>query len=60
MKDVGLDKELTKLSKQFIAQIEKQRLMIEQKIEAIINEDSELKQQAKLIRSVPGVGKVLS
>ncbi len=60
MKDVGLDKELTKLSKQFIAQIEKQRKMIEQKIEDIINENPALKQQAKLIRSVPGVGKVLS
>ena len=60
MKDVNLDKELTKLNKQFIAQIEKQTKIIEQKIETIINENSELKQQAKLIRSVPGVGKVLS
>ena len=60
MKNIGLDKELTKLNKQFITQIEKQRKVIEQKIEAIINEDPTLQQQAKLIRSVPGVGKVLS
>jgi len=60
MKDVDLDKELAKLNKQFIAQIDKQTKVIEQKIQAIINEDSTLKQQAKLISSVPGVGKVLT
>lgn len=60
MKDVGLDKELAKLNKQFIDQIVKQIKLIEQKIQTIINEDSILKQQAKLISSVPGVGKVLT
>ena len=60
MKDVGLDKELAKLNKQFIVQIDKQTKVIEQKIQTIINEDSTLKQQAQLIQSVPGVGKVLS
>ncbi len=60
MKDVGLDKELLKLNKQFIAQINKQIASIEFKIEAIINEDPEVKHQAKLMRSIPGVGKVLS
>lgn len=60
MKDVGLDKELVKLNKQFIVQIDKQTKAIEQKIEEIINEDPALKNQAKLVRSVPGVGKVLS
>ena len=60
MKDVGLDKELVKLNKQFIVQIDKQTKKIEQKIEEIINEDPALKNQAKLMRSVPGVGKVLS
>lgn len=60
MKDVGLDKELVKLNKQFIVQIDKQTKVIEQKIEEIINEDPTLKNQAKLMRSVPGVGKVLS
>ena len=60
MKDVGLDKELVKLNKQFIVQIDKQTKVIEQKIEEIINEDPTLKNQAKLVRSVPGVGKVLS
>lgn len=60
MKDVGLDKELVKLNKQFIVQIDKQTKVIEQKIEEIINDDPTLKNQAKLVRSVPGVGKVLS
>ncbi|RXP49661.1 IS110 family transposase [Lutibacter sp. HS1-25] len=60
MKDVGLDKELAKLNKQFIDQIVKQIKLIEQKIQTIINEDSILKQQAKLISSVPGVGKILT
>jgi len=60
MKDIGLDKELTKLNKQFIRQIDKQIEKIEQKIEEIIINDPILKQQAKLMRSVPGVGKVLT
>lgn len=60
MKDVGLDKELLKLNKQFIAQINQQIASIELKIEIIINEDPEVKHQAKLMRSIPGVGKVLS
>ncbi len=60
MKDIALDKELTKLSKQFISQIDKQIEKIEQKIEEIINDDPALKQQTKLMRSVPGVGKVLT
>ena len=60
MKDIGLDKELTKLNKLFIRQIDKQREKIEQKIEEIIINDPVHKQQAKLMRTVPGVGKVLT
>lgn len=60
MKNIGLDKELMLLNKKIIERIEKQILLIESKIEAIIQEDFELKNQSKLIRSVPGVGKVLS
>ena len=60
MKDIGLDKELTKLNKQLINQINKQIAAIELKIKELINADQKLKQQAQLIRSVPGVGQVLS
>lgn len=60
MKNIGLDKELMKLNKKLIERIEKQILLIESKIETLIQEDFELKNQSELIRSVPGVGKVLS
>lgn len=60
MKDINLDKELLKLNKQMIKKIEYQILIIEKKIELIISTDQELKKQAELIRSIPGVGKVLS
>ena len=60
MKTVELDKELMKLNKQLIRQLDKQVKIIEEKIEGIIKADPELNQQAKLMRSIPGVGKVLS
>lgn len=60
MKNIGLDKELMKLNKKLIEGIGKQILLIESKIETLIKEDFELNNQSKLIRSVPGVGKVLS
>ena len=60
MKNIGLDKELLKLNKQMIKKIEEQILMFEKKIEFIIKENKELEKQTELIRSVPGVGKVLS
>lgn len=60
MKSIELDKELTKLNKQLIKKLESQIAVIEKQIEALIKNNQELKQQDKLIRSVPGVGKVLS
>ena len=45
MKDIGLDKELTKLNKQFIQLIDNQIVTIELKIKELINADHELKQQ---------------
>lgn len=60
MKKIGLDKELMKLNKSLIECIEKQIHLIESKIEILIQEDIELKKQSQLIRSIPGVGKVLS
>ena len=59
MKTMGLDKKLTKLNAQLIESIEQQLKEIESNIEALIQEDVAMKNQASLIKSVPGVGKVL-
>lgn len=60
MKMINLDKELSKLNKQLAKQLDHQIAMIEKQIEILIKNNQELKQQDKLIRSVPGVGKILS
>ena len=59
MKTIGLDKKLSKLNAQLIENIEQQLKEIESNIEALIQEDVAMKDQANLIKSVPGVGKVL-
>ena len=59
MKKLGLDRSLLKMNEQLIAQIETQVEQIEKQIEEIIQADETLCQQAGLMRSVPGVGKVL-
>ncbi len=59
MKKLGLDRSLTKLNEQLILQLEKQIATLEAQIEAIINADEALNNQASLIQTVPGVGKVL-
>lgn len=59
MKHLGLDKSLRKLNQDQLILISKQLLKIENDIEALIKTDELMSQQAKLIRSVPGVGKVL-
>lgn len=59
MKKLGIDRSLLKLNKQLIAQIEKQINFLEEQIEQIIQEDESLKQQSALMRTIPGVGKVL-
>lgn len=60
MKSIELDKELIKLNKQLTQSIEKQIKALEIRIQQIIDENKTLNKQAKLIKSVPGVGKVLS
>lgn len=60
MKSIGLDKSLLKSNLQLIKNFEDQIKIIEASIDKIISEDAELNQQHKLIKSVPGVGKVLS
>lgn len=59
MKHLGLDRSLQKLNLQQVALIDKQLVQIEQEIETIIKADAQMNEQAKLIRSVPGAGKVL-
>ncbi|HEX8607884.1 MAG TPA: IS110 family transposase [Pedobacter sp.] len=60
MKHLGLDKSLMKLNKQHLVLIGKQIEHIEQQIEAVIRADEQLYPQVQLIRTIPGVGKVLS
>lgn len=60
MKTMGMDKELLKLNKKLIEAIDIQIKKIELDIEKNIKEDIELREKATLIRSVPGVGKVVS
>lgn len=60
MKSIKLDKELLKFNVQLIKNIEVQIKGIESSIELIIADDQKLKQQYQLMKSVPGVGKVLS
>jgi transposase len=59
MKHLGMDKYLMGLNKQEVALVSKQIIMIEKDIEALIKADEQMNLQAKLIRSVPGAGKVL-
>jgi transposase len=59
MKHLGMDKYLMGLSKQELALVNKQVAMIEKEIQAVIKTDEQMHSQAKLIRSVPGAGKVL-
>lgn len=60
MKATGLDKELLKLNKQIIKKLDDQIIIIEKRLEEVIQSNEKLQVQAKLIQSVPGVGKVLA
>lgn len=60
MKSIGLDRQLQALNIKLIKNIEAQIKIIENYIEEAIFNDNQLNQQQKLIKSVPGVGKVLS
>lgn len=59
MKHLGIDKSLLSLNKQQLVLLDKQLLLIEKQIEALIKTDASIQHQAELIRTVPGVGKVL-
>jgi len=59
MKHLGLDKTLMKLNSKQLTLIDSQITEIERQIELVIKADQNMDQQAKLIRSVPGAGKVL-
>lgn len=59
MKKLKIDSFLEKMNKESMTQLNEQITLIEKQIEEIINIDELLKQQAKLMRTVPGVGKVL-
>jgi transposase len=59
MKHLGLDKYLQGLDKQQLTVLGRQIQQIERNIEALLKADEPMQQQAKLIRSIPGVGKIL-
>lgn len=59
MKHLGIDKYLMALNKQQLTLLDKQLVLIESEIEALIKSDEQMHRQADLIRSVPGAGKVL-
>jgi len=60
MKNINLDKLLSNLNLKMVKTIELQIKALEREIEDVIANDQKLAQQQKLIKSVPGVGKVLS
>lgn len=59
MKNLGLEKELLKLNQKLISELQAQIEKIEKAIEKTIKEDTELNRKAMLVRSVPGVGKIV-
>lgn len=59
MKHLGMDKYLRRLNEQQLLLIGKQLMLLEAEIELLIKADEKMCRQAELIRSVPGVGKVL-
>lgn len=60
MKGTGLNEQLLDLNAELIKSVENQITALEGAIENAISIDEKLNQQQKLMRSVPGVGKVLS
>src|SRR5690606_34006408 len=60
MRTLGLEKPLARMNKRLKAALDAQILEIEKEIEQLLKGDPEIKKQVALIRSVPGVGKVLS
>lgn len=60
MRHVGLDKSLQRLNREQLNLVDRQLVQIEKEIELLVKTDEGMDRQAKLIRSVPGAGKVLS
>lgn len=60
MKQLGLEAPLNSMNAKLIQQINQQIKQLEDRIDQVIRTSPELNAQAKLITSVPGVGKVLS
>lgn len=60
MKKLGLDRTLLRMSQQLLTQLDKQIEKLENDIEEVIKADQGLQKQVMLMRSIPGVGKVLS
>lgn len=58
MKPIGLDKQLTKMNQDLINSLQKQIEKLEAEIEAIVQVDETIKEQARQIQSVPGVGRI--
>lgn len=59
MKKIKIDRLLIKMNEQMMEQLDNQIKVLEKQIEEIIKTDEQLNQQANLIKTVPGVGKVL-
>lgn len=59
MKKLNLEEQLLTLNKELISSAEKQIKLIEKEIETLVKNNDVLYEKANLIKSVPGVGKVL-
>jgi transposase len=60
IKSSGLDKKLLKLNQKMVKELKSQIDAIEKELHNIIQCDETLSTQAQLVRSIPGVGKVLT
>jgi len=60
MSKLGIDEELLLMNKELIYNAENQVKLIENRIDELIKSDSVLNEKSNLIKSVPGIGKVLS
>lgn len=60
MKKLNIDKTLISMNNELINNAKKQIDIIENKIEELIKNDEKLNEQANLIRSIPGIGNVIS
>ncbi len=59
MKNLQIEKPLMKLNCKLLKQLDQQVKELEGKIEELISQDEQLNSKARLMQSVPGVGKIL-